>query len=346
MTRAKKDKNGYFYEALELAPGLGGKRQRKFIRAKTAALLKEKIARFHADQEQGIAPIRNPHEHTLASWLKEWLAGEQQRGTIRPSTYRRYEMDIRNHLIPAIGHIKLSTFTLSDAQRCIDNCATHGKKPRKEGEPPGPLAPRSVRNILTPLQEALATAKRHKLVRENVALDVELLEAKQPNLYKLLPTEMRRFLEAVRGDRFEALYWLAALGMRAGELLGLRWSNVNLQARTVHVVEAMQRVKGANGKSTMQWVSVKTENGRRTIMLPENWVHILLVHKARQDEERAVAAWVEHDLVFPSTKGTPMEAKNLVNRNFKPALRRAELPAEKDSLPRPTACCGVNVHHA
>ena len=329
MARAKKDKNGYFYEVLELASGLGGKRQRKFIRAKTAALLKEKIARFHADQEQGIAPIRNPHEHTLALWLKEWLAGEQQRGTIRPSTYRRYEMDIRNHLIPAIGHIKLSTFTLSDAQRCIDNCATHGKKSHKEGEPPGPLAPRSVRNILTPLQEALATAKRHKLVRENVALEVELPEAKQPNLYKLLPTEMRRFLETVRGDRFEALYWLAALGMREGELLGLRWSNVNLQARTVHVVEAMQRVKGANGKSTMQWVSVKTENGRRTIMLPENWVHILLVHKARQDEERAFAAWVEHDLVFPTTKGTPMEAQHLVNRNFKPALRRAELPAEK-----------------
>src|SRR3954470_15092786 len=129
MARAKKDKNGYFYEVLELASGLGGKRQRKFIRAKTAALLKEKIARFHADQEQGIAPIRNPHEHTLASWLKEWLAGEQQRGKIRPSTYRLYEMDIRNHLIPAIGHIKLNTFTLSDAQLCIDNCATHGKKP-------------------------------------------------------------------------------------------------------------------------------------------------------------------------------------------------------------------------
>jgi integrase len=58
-------------------------------------------------------------------------------------------------------------------------------------------------------------------------------------------------------------------------------------------------------------------------------VHILLVHKARQDEERAVATWVEHDLVFPTTKGTPMEAQHLVNRNFKPALRRAELPAEK-----------------
>jgi hypothetical protein len=78
MARAKKDKNGYFYEVPELPPGPGGKRQRKFTRAKTAALLKEKIAKFHADQEQGIAPIRDAHEHTLASWLKVWLQGEQQ----------------------------------------------------------------------------------------------------------------------------------------------------------------------------------------------------------------------------------------------------------------------------
>jgi hypothetical protein len=56
MARAKKDKNGYFYEVLELPPGLGGKRQRKYIRAKTAALLKEKIAKFHADQDQGLHP--------------------------------------------------------------------------------------------------------------------------------------------------------------------------------------------------------------------------------------------------------------------------------------------------
>jgi integrase len=329
MARAKKDKNGYFYEVLELAPGPGGKRRRKYIRAKTAALLKEKIAKFHSDQEQGIAPIRDPREHSLASWLKEWLASEQQRGTIRPSTYRRYEMDIRNHLIPTIGHIKLSALTLDDVQRCIDNCALSGKQPRKEGEQPGPLAPRSVRNILTPLQEALAAAKRRKLVREHVALDVELPEPKRPNLYKLRPAEMRRFLKVVRRDRFEALYWLAALGMREGELLGLRWANVNLQARTVRVVEAMQRVKGVDGKSTMQWVSVKTENSRRTILLPEDWVHVLLAHKDRQDEDRSVASWQEHDLVFPSTCGTPMEAQNLVNRHFKPALKRADLPVDK-----------------
>jgi hypothetical protein len=132
MARAKKDKNGYFYEVLELPPGSGGKRQRKFIRAKTVALLKEKIAKFHADQEQGLAPIRDPREYTVASWLKAWLASEQQRGKIRPSTYRRYEMDIRNHLIPEIGHLKLSALTLDDVQRFVDRVHQHGRKPKKK----------------------------------------------------------------------------------------------------------------------------------------------------------------------------------------------------------------------
>src|SRR6266540_1015370 len=97
MARPKRDKDGYFYEVIELKRGPGGKRQRKFIRAKTAALLREKIAAFHAAQEQGFAPVRSSSEHTVASWMREWLASIKRRGKIRPSTYRRYEMDMRNH---------------------------------------------------------------------------------------------------------------------------------------------------------------------------------------------------------------------------------------------------------
>lgn len=74
---------------------------------------------------------------------------------------------------------------------------------------------------------------------------------------------------------------------------------------------------------------MKTENSKRTILLPEDWLHVLVTHKARQDEERALVSWKEHDLVFPCTKGTPLEAQHLVNRYFKASLKRAELPADK-----------------
>jgi integrase len=166
-------------------------------------------------------------------------------------------------------------------------------------------------------------------VRKNVAKDIELPSKKQPDLYKLEPDEIQRFLDAVRGDRLEALYWLATLGFREGELLGLRWENCDLEAGEIRIAEAGQRVKRPGSKGSMLWVDVKAENGRHTVRLPEDWIRVLREHRTRQDEERLAIDWREHDLVFPSTRGTMLEATNLVHRYFKPALNRAGLPADK-----------------
>lgn len=173
----------------------------------------------------------------------------------------------------------------------VDHVHQNGRKSKKKDLPPKLLAPRTVRNILTPLQEALAAAKRRRLVRENVALDAELPETRTPLLYQLTPPEMHRFLATARGDRLEGLYCLSVLGMREGELLGLCWRNVNLTTCIIQIVESMQCVKPATGRSKLSkltWVDVKTEHGRRTILFPEEWLAVLLAHKAPQDEERVI----------------------------------------------------------
>jgi integrase len=213
----------------------------------------------------------------------------------------------------------------------LDYAYKRGKKPKgKDGEEPrGPLAAQTIRNILSPLTEALDAALKRDLVRKNVAEAVELPSRKQPKLHKLIPEEIQRFLDTVRGDRLEALYWLATLGFREGELLGLRWSNIDLDTGEVRITEAAQRVKRPGAKGSMTWVDVKTENSRRTVRLPEDWIVALRAHRARQDQERLAEDWREHDLVFPSTAGTILEAQNLLNRYFKPALKRAGLPAER-----------------
>jgi integrase len=331
MARAKKDAQGRFYEVVELAAGIDGKRQRKWIRAKTAALLKEKVAKFYADMEQGLDPIRRTNgEYTVASWLQTWLDGEWTRGTVRPSTLKRYQSAIQNHITPVIGRFLLRDLTYDHVQQMLDYAYKQGKRvKRADGETCGPLAAQSVRNILSPLSEALDAALKRGLVRKNVAKDVELPALKRAELYKLTPEELQRFLDAVRGDRFEALYWLACLGLRQGELLGLRWQNCDLETGQLRIVEAAQRVKLPNGESALRWVDVKTENGRRMIRLPEDWIAILGEHRSRQDEERLASYWREHDLVFSTTEGTMLEATNLVKRYFKPALERAGLPATK-----------------
>lgn len=327
MARYKKDSRGYFYTTIELPAVPGTGRARKFIRAKSVARLKEKIEEFHANQSAGGAPLKKSDDHTYASWLTEWLEGERRRNKIRPSTYKRYAGDIRNHLIPRIGKLPLSPPQLDPLQRMADYLFEKGRMLRDGTR--APLAPRTLRNIMTPLIEALDAAKRRGFVRVNIAREVELPSVKEPDLYHITPLEMRRFLEVVRGTRFEAMFWLAMLGFREGELLGLRWSEVDLEMRTIKIIKGMQRVDQPEGGSKMEWIEPKTKRGKRTVKFHEDWVSVILEHRARQDEERTIKGWRENDLVFPSTVGTPMEASNFISRIFKPALTAANLPAEQ-----------------
>ena len=135
-------------------------------------------------------------------------------------------------------------------------------------------------------------------------------------------------LAAVAGHRLEALYRAAlSLGLRQGELLALRWADIDFESGTVHVQGAVQRQRQKEGKSKLVFVETKTEQGQRALPLLPPLPAILREHRAQQDVERSVAGWDEHDLVFPNEIGRPIEAQNLVNRSFKPALKRAKLPA-------------------
>ena len=123
---------------------------------------------------------------------------------------------------------------------------------------------------------------------------------------------MRSFLEAVRGDRLEALYVLAiSTGMRQGELLGLRWQDVDVERRRLQLVRQL-----------------KTRQSRRAVVLPELVTTALVDHRARQAAEREQqgVGWEEQGLVFPNTVGRPLDPHNLRERSFFPLLDRAGLP--------------------
>ncbi|HET8631551.1 MAG TPA: site-specific integrase, partial [Thermomicrobiales bacterium] len=139
------------------------------------------------------------------------------------------------------------------------------------------------------------------------------------------PAEARRFLDAARGNRLEALYRVAlSLGLRQGEILGLQWADVDLDAGTLAVRRQLQRVDGA-----FRLMELKTAQSRRTLALPAALLAALREHRRRQLEERLLAgerwrgaAW---DLVFCTRYGTPLDARNLVIY-FKALLTRAGLP--------------------
>jgi integrase len=139
----------------------------------------------------------------------------------------------------------------------------------------------------------------------------------------LTPEQARLFLGSVRGDRLEALYTVGlALGLRQGEILGLRWSDVDLDGGELRVAQALQRVNGR-----LQFVEPKSITSRRTVRLPNTVIRALRSHRVRQLEERLLAPdrWEKSDLVFTTSFGSPLDGRS-VTRRFQAALEKAGLP--------------------
>ena len=140
----------------------------------------------------------------------------------------------------------------------------------------------------------------------------------------LSPEQARRLLEAARGDRLEALYVLAVhCGLRQGELLGLRWEDVDLEAGTLHVRRTLTLAKDGP-----KFMAPKTAKSRRQIRFTTGAVEALKRHHDRQFEEctRLTGLWQDYGLVFATTIGTPINPRNLTGRSFKPLLKQAGLP--------------------
>jgi integrase len=163
------------------------------------------------------------------------------------------------------------------------------------------------------MRNALGDAYRLELVTRNVAAQVKAPPLARERRPDMSIEDARRLLDVISHERLRAFYVLAlTTGLRRGELLGLRWEDVDLNSRQLHVRRALQRVGGK-----LRFVEPKTGSSLRTVVLPRLAVRALQDHKTRQNAERLAlgAAWQEHGLVFASSLGTPIEPRN-VNRRW------------------------------
>jgi integrase len=150
-------------------------------------------------------------------------------------------------------------------------------------------------------------------------------QVRREEIEPLSPDQVNTLFESVREDGLEALYVVAVTaGPRQGELLGLKWEDIDLDRSLLQVRRTLSSTKGGDPIFS----SPKTAKGSRSVKLTANATQALKMHRERQLQEREalVGLWQEHDLVFPMRLGTPMSRHNLVNRSFKPLLRRAGLP--------------------
>lgn len=290
-----------------------GTRQRKAVYGATKREVVDKLRELIREREQGtLAAGRTP---TVGQFLEQWLTAVEP--SVRYATLERYSGLCRTHLIPGLGRTRLDRLTPADVEAFCARKLSEG------------LSQRSVHHLRAVLRTALNRALRWGMVTRNVAALAEPIRVESRPYQVLDPQQARAFLDAVRGDRLEALYTVAlALGLRQGEALGLRWQDVDLERGRLTVAYALQRQKTDPGEPAKPvLVEPKTERSRRTLALPATVLSALREHRSRQLQERLIAgsAWEEYGFIFTTTTGRPLLNTYLL-RLFHAHLERAGLP--------------------
>jgi integrase len=273
-----------------------GKRRRKFLYGQTRAEVANKLAVALKARQEG--QVFADERTSVEQFLRAWLTTVQP--SLRPRTWTRYEQLIRRHATPHVGRLRLVKLDARHLEELYADRVRCG------------LSPTTVLQLHRILHHALRDATRWNLVGRNAAELVTPPRRARHDFATLTPEQARRFLVAVKGDRLEALYVLAlTTGMRQGELFGLRWADVDLDAGALHLV-----------------TQLKTSASRRQVLLVDVAAKALMAHRARQDDERRRlgGAWDDRNLVFPNSVGQPLHTSNFLRRNFYPLLERAGLP--------------------
>lgn len=290
-----------------------GKRKRRTFYSTTRQGAVKKLAAAQRAVDGGL-PLPSDTA-TVSTFLRHWL-NESARPSVRPRTFQSYQMIVEHHLIPALGHARLARLAPDALETYMNGKLEYGLKPL------------TIRNHLAVLGRALNQALRWGLVQRNVASLVTPPRDRKQEVQPLSPDEARALLDAVKGDRLEALYGIAlGLGLRQGEALGLAWKDVDLESGTLSVRHTLQRYDGAYHLD-----EPKTSRSRRTIALPRPLIEALRAHRTQQVEERLRAgqAWEGNQwhLIFTTMAGKPLSGA-VVTHRFQEILAAAGLPRQK-----------------
>lgn len=276
--------------------------KRKYFSSKSRAEAVKKMNDALHDLGRGI-PLLDERQ-TVKDYLTVWYEGMKPQ--VRQSTYRRYG-DYVKHLLPALGRHPLAKLSPQHLQVFYNKKLAEG------------LSPTTVHAIHAMLHRALEDALQMGLVNRNVT---EMLKPPRRTNREMMPlsvSEMQRFLEVVRDDRFYALYVLAlSTGMREGELLGLRWQDVDMARHTLQVRMNVAEV----ARKQFALAETKTVYSRRTVALTQAAVDALAEHWQRQQLQPTA---INLGLVFPSRTGGIMIPHNITKRSFKRYLVKAGL---------------------
>jgi integrase len=303
-TIAQRKSDGRWVAALHLPSG-----KRKSYYAKTHKEARDKLREAQKALDNGVN--LDAEKMTVATYLDRWLSASVK-PSVKVRTFENYESIVRVRVVPRIGKRQLAKLTALDLQSLYTELAESG------------LSARSVHHTHRVLHQAFGQAVRWNMIPRNPCDGATAPRATRTEMKVLTPEQAKTFLNATADHPAHALYTLAiTTGMRAGELLGLQWADIDLDAGRLTVQRALQQQNEAG----LVFVTPKSTRSRRTIVLSQRAVAALRVHRDRQAFRRKQvgSAWRDLDLVFAGPTGGPVDP-SWSRQTFYAALAAAGIP--------------------
>ena len=287
-----------------------GKTIYKNVLGKTQAEVKEKLKR--AIEDCAKLDMSKVGQYTVGQWMDVWFEN-YAKIKVRPSSHQTYRGYIENHIKPNIGNIPLNKLTSLELQKLYKKLLGNGRVERIESKKqPKGLSAKTVRNISQIISSALNLAIEQRLLLSNPANTCALPKLEHREM-KTLPAEhLTSFLrEAKESGVFEMYYIELATGLRRGELLGLKWSDIDLEHGSLRVQRQIARIDGEIVEAPL-----KTKNAYRTLLLSADAIDVLKTQKKKCGTS---------PYVFPSPTGGPISPDSVLHMLHR-VLKRAGLP--------------------
>lgn len=285
-----------------------GGRTRRQVYGSTRAEVAGKLRELIASTERGIPMAGSTW--TVETYSEYWLTNASS--TLRPATLSNYGWVLRKYIIPTVGDVRLERLTPAHVRKLHGAVQSVG------------VSARTIQLTHAVLRSMLSEAVREEVISRNVGTLVRPPRLEKSERRPWSAEDVARFRTISIGHRLHTLFELAySVGLRRGELLGLRWSDVDLDGHLLHVRQTMQRLGSDHGRV---FGPPKSARSRRSVPVPDSVARSLQLHRASQSAElRVTDRSNELDLVFTTSVGTPIEPSNL-RRDFESLIVAAGVP--------------------
>jgi len=311
----KRKENGKYQITVEAGRDpVTGKRRRRYTTCETKKEAKIKEAELIKQVKKGI--IKSSGNITVAEHLKEWLKEDCQ--DLAPRTYSSYKMIVKKHIVPVLGHIKLEKLNPKHIQIYQNHKLKEGRIDGKGG-----LSNRTVQYHHRVLSRALKIAVRWHIIEENPCKYVDAPSVKKKKASSIDIKDIKKIINAAKDTwLYEILMVGLFTGMRRGEILGLKWDNIDFDKRLLKVRWQVQHIRNKG----IFIRELKTDSSYREIDIPDNIVFMLkkMVTKQNKKKLQAGKLYDDHDLVFCYDNGKPRNPQG-VTKKFNKIVRKTNI---------------------